>query len=431
MTRNEILPGVFLNCLQETKFKTAQMSVFLLAQMQRETASMNALIPAVLRRGTTHYYDIEALSRRLDELYGTEIEPAIRKVGEIQCTGFESSWPESAFLPECQNVTAEAISLVCEMLLSPATRGGLLLSAYVDSERDNLADVIRGRINDKRSYAHTRCIEEMCCHENFAVGKLGSTEDCESINYKKLTKQYRNLLQTAPIEIFYVGQEKEKYIATCLKDALRTLPRGEIDFEIGTDIRMNALEAEPRFLEEKMDVTQAKLVMGFRLGEWMEEPNKPALSVFGALYGNGATSKLFLNVREKMQLCYYVYASHDVHKGIMTVSAGIDTERFEDAKNEILLQLEKIKNGEFTAEELATAKALVKSDLKALRDSQDEIITFCLGNTLDGTELTTDEYSELTDEVTREDIAALAESIEPDMIYLLKGGEEDSLEEAE
>ena len=240
------MPGVNLAYLWSDKFKTSCMSLTLLTQLQRDTASMNALIPLVLRRGTTRYPDMEAISARLDELYGTAIEPVVRRIGEIQCLGFYASIPEEEYLPGNNGVLEQATALLGELLLSPATRGGLLLPKYVDSEREKAEDIIRSRVNDKRSYSVTRCIEEMCCYEDFAVGRFGSLDDMRSVNYKKLTKQYRALLQTAPIEIFYCGKASEKQLVAALRDALATLPRGELDYDIGTDVRMNSVEAEPR-----------------------------------------------------------------------------------------------------------------------------------------------------------------------------------------
>ena len=275
-TRKEILPGVHLNHIQTDKFKIAVMSISLLAQLERETASMNALIPYVLRRGTAHYGDIEKISNRLDELYCATIDPIVRRIGEIQCVGLLASYPEDAWLPEGEAVAKDTVGLLCEMLINPMTRGGLLLRSYVESERGKLADVIRSRINEKGVYAVTRCIEEMCCFEDYSVGRYGSAEDCEAVKYKKLTQQYHTLLETAPIEIFYCGSQPVKTVAGWLKDALCTMPRGEINYEIGTDVRMNSVEEEPRIYTETLDVTQGKLVIGFRLGECMEDPDKAA-----------------------------------------------------------------------------------------------------------------------------------------------------------
>ena len=397
--RTELMPGVFLSHLRSDKFKTACMSVTLLTQLRRETAAMNAVIPFVLRRGTTRYRDMEQLSRRMDELYGAAVEPVVRRIGEIQCIGFYGSFPEPDYLPGGEALLGGTCALMAQLLLDPVTRGGLLLPQYVDSEREKLLDIIRSRMNDKRSYALTRCIEEMCCYEDFAVSRFGSESEAENIHYKKLTRHYRELIQTCPVEIFYCGKTDFKAVSAAMRDAFSAMPRGEIDYDIGTDLRMNAVEDHVRFVEEEMDVTQGKLVLGFRLGECMEEPDIPALYVFNAVYGSGATSKLFMNVREKLSLCYYASSAVYPHKGIMLVSSGIEFDKLDAARDEILAQLDSVRRGEITDDELRSAK---KSDYGPA------------------------ELAALAEDVTKEDVQAIAESIECDLIYFLKGsGEED------
>ena len=425
VTRTELLPGVFLTHLQTDKFKTACLSVNLLTQLSRETAAMNALIPAVLRRGTTRYRDMEQLSRRMDELYGTAIEPVIRRIGEIHCLGFFASFPEPAYLPGGENLLGEVCSLTAELLLSPNTRGGLLLPQYVDSEREKLADLIRSRVNDKRSYAVQRCIEAMCCYEDFAVSRFGSLEECESIHYKKLTKHYRELVRTCPVEIFYCGRSSNRAVCAALRDAFAGMPRGEINWDIGTDLRMNAVEDQVRYVEERMDVSQGKLVMGFRLGECMEEPNRAAQHVFNAVFGSGATSKLFLNVREKLSLCYYASSAIVLRKGLMLVSSGVAFENFEKARDEIFAQLDAVKKGEISDEEMNWARRAVASDLRAALDSQGDLEGFWLSQALDGLDYGPAELAELVGEVTKEDVMAVANSLECDLIYFLRGEDEE------
>lgn len=422
LIRTEILPGVWLSHLRTDKFKTACLSVTLLTQLRRETAAMNALIPYVLRRGTARSPDMEAISARLDALYGTAIEPVVRRVGEIQCLGFFASIPEEDYLPGAKGVLRKATELMGELLLSPATRGGLLLPRYVDSEKEKMLEAIRSRINDKRGYALFRCIEEMCCCEDFAVGRLGGESECEAIHYTKLSRHYKSLLQSCPIEIFYCGRAEKKQLVSFLRDALMTLPRGEIDYEIGTDVRMNALEEGTRTVKETLDVTQGKLVMGFRLGESMEEPDTAALTVFNAAFGGGTSSKLFANVRERLQLCYYAGSLVDVHKGLLLVSSGIEFDKFEAARDEILAQLAAIARGEVSDEELMSAKMGVASELRAMTDSQGELEGFTLTQALDGLDYGPLELAELVNDVTREQLAAIAGNAECDMIYFLQGG---------
>jgi predicted Zn-dependent peptidase len=381
---------------------------------------MNALIPFVLRRGTSAFPDMEALSARMEELYGTVIEPIIRRIGEIQCCGFYASFPEDDFLPRGEGVLKDTLELTLDLLLSPVTRGGLLLPAYVDSEREKLLDLISARMNNKRSYAVLRCIEEMCCCEDFAVSRYGDEESCRSINYKKLSRHYRTLLQTSPIELFYCGRASLRDVKALLRDHLSTLPRGEIDTEIGTEIRMNALEAEPRSTVEEMDVAQANLVIGWRLGECMEDPDFAALYVFNDLFGGSTGSKLFLNVREKLSLCYYASSIIDIRKGLLLVSSGIQLSNLDAAKSEIFAQLDAVCRGDFSEEDLLTAKAGVISDLHSIPDSQGALESFYLSQAVVGADYSPTDLAALVNEVTAEQVIAIAKSVECDQIYLLK-----------
>ena len=431
-TRTELMPGVWLTHLHSDKFKTACMSLNLLAQLTRDTASMNALIPYVLRRGTVQYGDMEAISEKLNELYGTAIEPVVRRVGEIQCFGFYASIPEEDFLPGKQDILRQSCALMAEMLIAPATRGGLFLSKYVDSEKEKMLQQLEGRINSKEGYSVFRCVEEMCCYEDFAVSALGSENECEDIHYKKLTRHYHDMLQSCPVEIFYCGRKSRREVVSALTDALMPLPRVNIDYDIGTDVRMNAVEDKPRYVEEELDVSQGKLVMGFRLGECMEDPNAAAIFVFNAVYGSGSTSKLFMNVREKLSLCYYASSAVNLQKGIMLVASGIEFQNFQKARDEILSQLEACKKGEITDEELRAAKAGVASDLRSLMDSQGELEGFYLARALSGEDYSPADFAGLIEEVTKEQVVEIANSIECDLIYFLKGQEdEEEYENAE
>lgn len=424
LKRIELLPGVWLNHLKSDKFKTACISISLLSQLRRETASLNALIPFVLHRGTTQYSDMAALSRRMDELYGVGIEPVVRRIGEIQCIGFYASLPEGRFLQGNVDVLNDTCALLGEMLLSPVTRGGLLLPKYVESEKENLADIIRSAVNNKHAYAVKRCIEEMCCFEDFSVGRYGDEENALNIQYRKLTKHYRSLLQSAPVEIFYCGRDSEQTVAAAMCDALATMPRAEIDYDIGTDVRMNAVDEEPRSVIEEMDVNQCRLVMGFRLGECMEEPNAPALRVFNAVFGGSSSSKLFMNVRERLQLCYYASSLVDVHKGLLLVSAGIEEEKLGMTRDEVFAQLEAIRRGEVSEDEFRAAKSCVASDLRTLCDSQGELEGFYLSQALAGLDYGPMECAELAENVSLEEVVEIASCVECDMIYFLKPGEE-------
>ena len=429
--RKEIIPGVWLSCLHTDKFKSDCLSLSLLTQLDRDTVSMNALVPRVLSRGSAFHPDMDSISAACDELYGARILPIVRKKGEVLALGFYAGFIADRFTPNGEKLLESVASLMGEMLLSPATRGGLFMKNYVESEKEKLLDDIRARINDKRTYATYRLITQMCAYEDYGCDDMGEETEAAGISYIDLTKHYRNLIQECPIEIFYCGSAPFRRVENAMMDALLTLPRGEINYEIGTDIRMNSVSAQPRYFEDELEVTQGKLEMGFRLGEIMDDPDFAAIRVFNALYGGDANSRLFLNVREKLSLCYYAGSACDRLKGIMLVSAGIEFDKFEEAKAEILSQLDELRQGNFSDEERSGAIKSVCSDLIALTDSPGALEDFYQTQTLCGLEYGPEEYSALCEMVTREDVIAVAKSIELDSIYFLRADEDFEAEDEE
>ena len=422
--RREILPAVSLTHIRTDKFKTGCLSVNLLTQLDRETASMNALIPQVLRRGTARHPDMQSLNDALDLLYGAQLEPVTRTRGEIQLTGFCATFVEDRWLPEGSRVLEQICALMGELLLAPNTRGGLLLPAYVESEQDKLLEQIRGAVNDKRSYALRRLRELMCPYEAYAVDRLGDESSAENLDYKKLTRQYRTLLASSPVEIVCVSGADTDRLIGALTEALVTMPRGEIDENLGTDIRMNAVEDHVRSFTEELEVTQGKLAVGFRLGDCMEDPDEAVLRVLNAVYGGSVTSKLFTHVREELSLCYYASSSVNLQKGIMTVSSGIEFDRYDQVLGEIYAQLDAVRAGDITAQELDSAKKYVASGLVGVEDSALALEGFYLTNALEGMDCTPAELAAAVETVTADEVAEAAAGIEADAVYFLRGSKE-------
>ena len=419
--REELLPGVFLSCLQTDKFKSDCLSINFLTALDRETVSRNALLPRVLARGSALHPDLDAIAAACDELYGARLIPFVRKKGEILSVGFYAGFIADRFAPGGEKLLEPVAALLGELLLDPAMENGLLRADYVASEKEKLIDDIRARVNDKRSYAVYRLIECMCGCEAYGCDDMGSEEDAAEVSAASLTGWYREILASAPVEIFYCGGADRDRVAAALRSVLEQLPRAALNDELGTDIRLNSLEEQPRMIDETMAVAQGKLCLGFRLGECMEDPYFAAIRVFNALYGGSVTSKLFLNVREKLSLCYYASSGCDSRKGIMLVSSGIEPENFDVAKEEILAQLDAVRAGDFSEEDLAAARKYVAGDLRALTDSPGALEDYYLSQTLIGLDWSPVGMAEQCEAVTAEDVKAVAAGIVLDTVYFLHG----------
>jgi predicted Zn-dependent peptidase len=415
--RKEIMENVNLTYLPAAKFKTGLLSVQLVTPLAIETAAMNALLPAVLRRGTMRYPDMEALSAALDQLYGAQIDTTVRKKGETQCVGFVASFIDDAYVPAGEEILEKVCALTGELLLDPVTRGGRFLAAYVESEKANLIDAIRAIRNDKRDYADLRLLQEMCADEPYGVSRLGDEESAEKINRQKLYAQYRQLLANSRVEIFYCGSCREQRVENALLEALAALPRGRMD-ELQAGAIYQAPE-EVRLVTEEMDVTQGKLSMGFRAAT----EDMPAMILANLLFGGSSNSKLFLNVREKLSLCYYASSAFHRSKGIVTVSSGIETKDYQRAYDEIMRQLAAVQTGDWEDWELPGALATMLNSLRSLSDTQGGLENFYLGQAATAQQESPEELAELLKGVDKERVMAAAQTVKLDTVYFLKGKE--------
>ena len=417
MARERILENTYLTYLPSEKFKTGFLSAQLVLPLEEETAALDALLVNVLSRGTERYPDMEAVSARLDELYGARLDPTVRKVGESHVVGFAASCVDDRLLPGGERLLEPLADLMGEMLLRPAREDGGFVEDFVDGERSNLVDLIESEINEKRTYAAKRLIEEMCAGEPFGVSRLGTGERAASITPEELEARYEAILPRARLELFYCGGAPLERVQASFRGAFAGRPRGEC-FALPPITRRGA-PASPKRVEEAMDVSQGKLCLGFRV----EGDDVPAGMLMNAMFGGTSNSKLFLNVREKLSLCYYASSAYYRRKGILTVSSGIEFANYQRAVDEIFAQLDAIRRGEWEAWELDGARSALLNTLRTMEDSAGALEDFHLQQAVSGGEETLGSLAEDIRAVTPERVRAAAERVKADTIYFLKGKE--------
>lgn len=424
--RETILYGVELTYINTDKFKTGYLSACLNMPLKKATASKNAVLPFVLRRGTSTHTDMEQIAAALDELYGAKISPVVRKRGEAQLIGFSASFVDDNFIPEKADVFEKVSSLMAEMLLYPNTVNGRLKEEYVKSEKANLISEIKGIINNKQLYANNRLLQLMYKNEPYSINRLGSEAEAQKISVATLTKHYHDVLRSSRIEMFYCGSLPFARVKEALLSAFSALPRTELDDEIITEATDIPADREVKTMRETMEIGQGKLAMGIRMGKNYHQMSYAAFIVFNAVYGGVLTSKLFTNVRERLSLCYYASSSADFLKGVMIVASGIDKEKYDEAVGEILAQLECMKAGEITEAELENAKLAIISQLQKVMDSQKSAESYFIDKFAAGVFFTPEEMIELVKKVTVSDLVKIGETVKTDTIYFLCGEEDKS-----
>ncbi|MBC5747849.1 insulinase family protein [Dysosmobacter sp. NSJ-60] len=417
VTRTKLAEGVYLTYLPAQKFKTSLLSAQFVTPLREETASAYALLPSVLRRGTVSCPDMGSLSARLDELYGARIETTVRKKGENQCVGFVASLIDDSFAPGGEKLLEPVAELLGELICDPVTERGRFVPSYFESEKTNLLDAIRSLVNDKRDYADSRLLREMCAGEPYGIPRLGGEAGAESVQPKQLYALYQELISTARLELIYSGSAPQRRVEQALLSALAALPRDQVrDIAL---YRPHPARQEVLRVEESLDVTQGKLGMGFACGS----DDYAAMMVGNTLFGGSSNSKLFMNVREKLSLCYYASSLYHRQKRLITVSSGIEFQNFQRAYDEILAQLEAVKNGKLEDWEMEGAQSTLLNAYASMEDSQGKLENFYLGQAATGQSETPEELADQVREVTGERVHRAMETVRLDTVYFLRGEE--------
>ena len=413
----ELFSGVTLRCYADNRFKQGALSIQIIRPQCREEAAMNALIPTVLLRGCEGCPDLRAITNKLDELYGASVGTLVRRVGDYQATGLYCAFLEDHFAMTGDRILAPMVEFLGQLLLNPLTEDGGFDRSFVSGEKKNLIATIESELNDKRAYAMGKLLRTMCSADSFGVPRLGDKESVAAIDAQKAYDHYRNILRTSPIELFYVGSTDGETVAQLLKTMLASIER---NYEpIGE--QQGFTDGGGSDVVEEMDAAQSVLCMGFVTPITRESDDFATMQILNNILGAGMTSKLFQQVREKMSLCYAIGSGYYATKGIMTVSAGIDCQKEQLVRQEVLNQLDACCRGEITAEELNAAKEAVLSSLRGIHDSPSAIESYYSTHQLSGSFRSPKLYMEQVQAVTMEAVVAAAKTVTLHTTYFLKG----------
>ena len=415
--RMTLAEGIRLTCLPSRKFKTGILSAQFITPLRRDTASLGALIPSVLRRGTTKSPGMGELARRLDTLYGARIDPAVRKIGERQCAGFVASFIDEAFTPGNEKLLEPVVDLISELLLDPATWHGRFQPAWFESEKANLMDAVRGMINDKREWAGYRLLSEMCRREPYGVPRLGDEKSVSRLGPVRTFRRYRDLLASGRMEWIYCGSAEPERVRDLLRSALSAMPRENM--AALPSMARHRPRRQVREVTDHMDVTQGKLGMGFACAG----DDVTAFLMGNMIFGGGSNSKLFLNVREKLSLCYYASSIFHRQKRLITVSSGIEFENYERTRDEILKQLKAVQDGKIEDWEFEAARSALLHAYASMGDAQSRLENFYLNQAVLDLNETPEELAENVKNITPERVQEAMSGVNLDTIYFLRDNE--------
>ncbi|NMA79438.1 MAG: insulinase family protein [Clostridiales bacterium] len=422
INRVKIANSVYFSGITDERYKTNRISINLIMPLDKETASANAIVPSILTRGNESYPDFMKLTKKLHGLYGAVLSNTVGKLGDAQVCTVSISGIDDAYALSGEKLTEEMASILIECLLNPVLEDGLFKDKNFNLEKNNLIDQIDAEINDKRTYSINRASAIMCEDEPYGINRYGSKESAEKLTNSMAYDAYKRMLNESRIEIIFVGCGDYNNAKTVFEKAFSALDRSDSPMP---ETVLSAPKSEPLTHTDRLQVNQSKMVLGFKT----DCDDVSAMRLMTALYGGTPTSKLFMNVRERLSLCYYCVARYDRIKGLVLVDCGVESDNIEKAKDEILAQLENVKQGDFTDSDIENDKLSLLNSFKTIGDAASAVEGWYVTQIYSGTNFTPEEEGEKLSNIGKDEIVQAAQSLKLDTIYVLTG--EESQQEGE
>ena len=415
----EIKKGIKLNVIQTNKFKTNLIAIMLTTKLDRENVTKNALIPAVLKRGTKTLKTQEEINKKLEEMYGASLDCGLDKTGDNQVLKFYIETVNDEFLPQnSEDMLKKSLEQIFEFVFNPYLENDGFKKEYVEQEKENLKQIIEGKIDNKARYALDRCIEEMYKNQPYGLYKYGYIEDMENINEKNLYEHYKKLISNCKIDIFVSGIVDEE-IENIIKENENIKKLQDRNPEYNKIEILSKKSEKENVVQESMEVTQGKLIIGMDL-DVDNEDLRYDIMIYNCIFGGSANSKLFQNVREKASLAYTASSSYYRFKNNIFINCGIEIKNYDKALEIIKQQIEDMKNGDFTEEEVENAKNGIIASIKTIDDEQDTEITYFFSQELSNSKCNIEQYMNNIKAVTREKVIDIANKVSINTVYFLK-----------
>lgn len=418
--QTELKKGIKLHTIHTDKFKTNLIAVFITTKLDRENVTKNAVISAVLRRGSKSMPSQEEISKQMEEMYGASFDCGLDKMGDNQVLKFYLETVNDNFLPQKgEDMLKVSLEKLLEIVLNPYIENDGFKPEYVEQEKNNIKQRIEGKIDNKARYALDRCIEEMYKNEPFGIYKFGYVEDLENINEKNLYEYYQELMNSCKIDIFVSGILREDMNQLIAENKnIKKLKERTPDYVVPKELN-KTLSKEEKVITESMEVTQGKLILGLDVCLDKDDFRYDTL-IYNSILGGSANSKMFQNVREKAHLAYVASSNYLRYKNNIFVNCGIEIGNYEKALKLIKEQIEDMRKGEFTKEDMKNAKKGIIATIKTIDDEQDTGITYYFGQELSESGISIEEYMERIEQVSKEDVMHVAKNVAINTVYFLK-----------
>ncbi len=412
--------GAEATLIQTNKFKTISVIVSFVGNFTKENCTIRSLLSRVIANTTSTYPTKSELARKAFSLYDANVYASNLISYETSITNFVLDVVHHKYVGD-EQLFQDAFQLLNEIIFCPHITNDGFDEAIFQEEKRSLKDALNSIYNHKGRYAYKRLLENMAPDEIISVYPQGTIDELEKITPQSLYQFYLEMLEKEEVKIHIIGDLKPSDVEKYFKDFI--FQKNKVQCDMYPRYHVNVQKV--RQFKEVQDIKQAKLMMGFRVHITIQDPLYVPLLLFNAMFGGMFGSSLFTVIREEHSLAYDVYSDLSLDKGIMVVSAGIDSNKDEITADLIIKEFEKYRQGEIDEALLQLAKDFLLNDLNEMNDNPYSILLFQLKSSLQSS-YSLEKISAQIQKAQKEQIQEVSQHIDLDTIFVLKAGDKDA-----
>jgi len=399
-----------LHVIQTDKFKNTRINIKLNDTLNRDTASIRALITLMLMSGSEKYPTQQDVSMKMESLYGGSLGVSIGSTGLLSVLDIKVGFVDEQYLDE--SIFEEALDVLVDRVYSPIFKADDL-----EIQKDELIQRLKSVYDNKGLYSMKRTLEIVGKDTPFSVDVNGYLEEIPDIKVEQLQNEYQRILKESNIDVFVIGNVDEKQV-----EIIKNKFSFDNDYIQNEAVYENQAEIKFDEVFEEQEINQGKLNLAYYNNTTVYDKDYYPAIVFNAIFGGMSTSKLFMNIREKHSLAYTVFSKYEALLGLNIIHTGINSDKYDKTIEIIDEQLNEMIEGNISDLEMELGKKTITSGILKTMDSPSGVIRFYYSKMITKQSTDIDGFISKVNNVSREDVVAYSKKIKKHKLYFLHGG---------
>ena len=398
------------------KFKTIDMAFVFTNEFDPKEINERNFLTEILMESTAKYNNQEKLSLACDNLYGLDKTSNYHAVSNMSITTFMARTINDKYVDDT-DVFSRSLDLLIEIIFKPKLFKGYIPKKAITELKEQTEELLLSIKQNKNAYTYYQFMHEYIRNNKDTIAIFPEKRYFSNISTQSVTDVYNKMIAEDDLQIFIAGDFDHDEMDQLIKNKLdfyKSQPTHEYN-------RLVQFKSEDKVNEviEKESTGQSRVYLGYKLDFPITKQNSAIMTLFDEIFGGYEKSKLFSNIREKMQLSYYVYSRYNEDNNLFFVNLETNKQNLQKALEAVNKELEACKSGDISDALFNQAKINLTKRLEVAMDSQTKLLLHNIIETLKMQEsFDLENKIQTIENIRKEELISLIKNISIDTIYI-------------